>query len=734
MKVDLKALAAHRYAGVGIALPLLALVACGDSSSPVNTRPDGVATVSRTDYPATAPANGGTPASQDLLTGGLGKSGIGMATAPAYADPASPTVAELRRNALYSNYRGLIDPTSGGGWGRLYGPNIDLAGNDTLGEGLIPGVEYLAVLDDPSGHKRTTMAVQIPSSFDQNKPCIVVGPSSGSRGVYGAIGSASEWGLKKGCAVALTDTGKGVGLYDPMDDTVNRVDGPRATRTAAGAMSNFAADISDAARAAYNTLFPNRLALKHVHSRQNPEKDWGSDTLAAARYALFAINEEFASGAAGNKSLRYDEANTIVIAASVSNGGGAVLQAAEQDDKKLIDGVVASEPNAQPKTTGGYAVQQGGVPVPAYGRSLMDYFSFANIYQPCAALAPAAVMTETSFYNFMTFAAMNVRAQSRCDALAAKGLVSGADTNSRATDALQKLRAYGWLGVSDTMHNAHYGFGNAVIISMMYTNAYGRFGLADNLCGMSAAQVNPATGDVVPVSPLVKAGIFASGNGTVNGLPATVVYNDSVGGAKAWQFALSPSTGTADFALDAALCQRALTTGVDPVSGSPLGATGAPTKAQSDSVRAGVAEVLLSGNLRGKPAIIVAGRSDALLPVNHNARAYTAFNRSVEGASSRLSYIEVANAQHFDAFNALSGFDTRFVPLHVYLNEAMNAMYATLTSNAELPPSQVVRAAARGGVPGAAPPIQAGNLPKVQATPAAADRITSVGNSLNVPD
>ena len=45
------------------------------------------------------------------------------------------------------------------------------------------------------------------------------------------------------------------------------------------------------------------------------------------------------------------------------------------------------------------------------------------------------------------------------------------------------------------MHNAHYALGNAPIIAMMYTNALGRFGLADNLCRMSMAQVVAATGE-----------------------------------------------------------------------------------------------------------------------------------------------------------------------------------------------------------------------------------------------
>lgn len=723
-----------RWAAVGGAA--LAAAGCGGGDGEtLNTLPAGVTEISRTAYTATAPGAGTTAATQDLLTGGLGKTGLGTAAAPAYADPLNPTVLELRRNALHANYRAILDPTANGGYGSLYGPNIDLAGGNTLGEGLVPGIEYLARLDDGSGRKNVAIAVQIPSSFDLANPCVVAGPSSGSRGVYGAIGSSAEWGLKRGCAVALTDSGKGMGLYDPTDDTVNKIDGSRATRTAAGMLSHFAAVLSDSARTAFNAAFPNRLGIKHVHSQVNPEKDWGSDTLTAVRYALYAINQEYAPRASDGttRTVRFEAGNTMVIAGSVSNGGAAVLQAGEQDTAGLVDGVVAAEPSAQPRTTAGYGVQQGGAPVSRYGLPLIDLFTVANLYQPCAALAASVTMTETSFFNYMTLTAMNTRAASRCAGLAAKGLVTGADTAAQAADALARLRAYGWGPEHDHMHNAHYGLGNAPIIGMMYTNAFGRFGIADNLCGMSAAQVN-ATGDVVPVSGALKAASFAVGNGTVNGAPASVVYNDSVGGAKAWQFAVSPSTGQADFALDAALCQRALVTGTDPVSGAALSATSTPTKAQSDAVRAGMAEVLLGGNLRGKPTILVAGRSDALVPVNHNSRAYFAFNRVAEGSGTKVRYYEVTNAQHFDTFVSLSGFDTRFAPLHVYFNHSMNAMYAHLKSGTALPASQVVRATPRGGNPGAAPAITAANVPPLAATPAAGNAIEFSGTSVNVPN
>ncbi|NMM79192.1 D-(-)-3-hydroxybutyrate oligomer hydrolase, partial [Acidovorax sp. SRB_24] len=164
MKVNLQDKRALKVALTALAGAVLA--ACGGGSSgPTNDLPKGVTQVSATAYPATTVGTGSTAATQDLLTGGIGKSGLGAAAAPAYADPANPTAAELRRNALYSNYRGILDPSVGGGYGTLYGPNVTAAGAVTASEGLIPGREYVGVLDDGSGRKRTVIAVQVPDSF-----------------------------------------------------------------------------------------------------------------------------------------------------------------------------------------------------------------------------------------------------------------------------------------------------------------------------------------------------------------------------------------------------------------------------------------------------------------------------------------------------------------------------------------------------------------------------------------
>ena len=124
------------------------------------------------------------------------------------------------------------------------------------------------------------MMVQIPDTFVPSNACIITAPSSGSRGVYGAIATAGEWGLKRGCAVAYTDKGTGTGAHNLQTNTVNLMRGERADAAAARDDSNFTADIKERERAAFNAATPNRFAFKHAHSQQNPEKDWGDNVLA----------------------------------------------------------------------------------------------------------------------------------------------------------------------------------------------------------------------------------------------------------------------------------------------------------------------------------------------------------------------------------------------------------------------------------------------------------------------
>ena len=662
----------------------------------------------------------------DLLTAGLGKSGL-AAAAPAFAVPLAPTAAELRRNAIHTNYRAVLDITAGGGYGRLYGPNLDKNGIDTGTEGKIPGCEHIAYADDGTGRKNVTLMVQVPESFDLNNACIVTATSSGSRGVYGAIGASGEWGLKRGCAVAYTDKGTGNGLHDLMTNVVGKIDGVRTTAGAAGSASHFTAALTDAERPAFNAAFPNRVAYKHAHSQQNPEADWGRNTLQSIVFAFYVLNEKFGTPGDNAKRIALDRRNTIVIASGISNGGGAALAAAEQDSHNLIDGVAVTEPQAQPQDVDRLRIQQGATTFPTIGKPLLDYFTYANLYQPCAALAPAAAGAPALAFLGAASAA------ARCAGLKVKGLVSGSSLTEQASDALAKLHAYGWLPDSDVLQASHYRFAtNAIAVT--YTNAYGRFSVLDNVCGFSFANTD-ALGNVAAQNAVSQAGIFSTGNGVPPTTGVNIVYNNSVGGARLDLLALSASTGAADFALDGAICHRNLVEGRDIVTGEALAGT---LREMSERVREGIDGVRLTGFLKNTPAIVVQGRADALVPVNHASRAYYARNQADAPGVSRLRYVEVTNAQHFDSFlpggAVFGGYENRFIPLHVYLIRALDWMYDHLKNGKALPPSQVVRTVPRGGTPGAAPAITPANVPPIQEQPARGDEITFSQFTLHVPD
>jgi hydroxybutyrate-dimer hydrolase len=649
--------------------------------------------------------------SDDLLTAGLGKTGLGGA-APA-TDPTS--AAQLRRLAIYNNYRALVDMQPAGGYGTLYGPNIDVNGNDTLGEGKVAGTEYLAYADDGSGRENVTLMVQVPASFDPAKACVITATSSGSRGVYGAIGTSGEAGLKRGCAVAYADKGSGNGAHYLQDDTINLIDGVRADATAAGAASNFTAPISALERQQFNAVTPNRLAFKHAHSQLNPEKDWGRDTLRAIEFAFYVLNEQFGEPLPNDKKLKtLRTGNVIVIASSVSNGAGAALQAAEQDDQGLIDGVAVSEPNIQISPQVKPVIQRGSLaPYTAGSRPLLDYFTFANLYQPCAALSPRAAGSPVPFAP-----ALEPFAQARCGSLAAKGLLAATTLAGQAEEALDKLLAYGWEPDTIRLHVSHWQLATPGI-AMTYSNSHGRFSVLDNLCGFSFAFTDAAGFPIPALATLAL--IFGTGNGVPPTSGINVINNDNppaFGGPRRDLFSVSPSTLMPDFNLDGALCQRQLVTG---------------SSANAARVRLGIAEVQQAGSLRKTPTLIVHGRNDTLIPVNFNSRPYYAQLLRTAHPKSKLSYIEVTNAQHFEAFLGLAGYDTHYIPLHVYFNRAVDAMYARLTQGTPLPPSQVVRTTPRGGT-SPAPAITPANVPAWSANPPAADRITWDGKTLSIPD
>jgi hydroxybutyrate-dimer hydrolase len=671
------------------ALPLQAPIpsARADNDSVLHTHYDGV--------------------SNDLLTAGLGKTGLGSSTAPGFADPLHPTAEELRRLAIYNNYRALIDPTPGGGFGTLYGPNVKADGTITTSEGLIAGDEYISFEKGGEG-QNVTMMVQVPDSFDQTNGCIVTAPSSGSRGVYGAIATAGEWGLKHGCAVAYTDKGSGTGAHDLQNNTVDLIRGERADAVVAGDDSNFTAALTSAQRAAFDAATPNRFAFKHAHSQQNPEKEWGENVLRSVKFAFQVLNQKFQG-----RGVVINKRNTIVIASSVSNGGGASVRAVEQDHDHLIDGLAVGEPNVNPKFSSNFTiVQGGGAPFAAHSRPLINYITLVNVFQGCADVAPAN-----------SGAPLNAApSPARCATLHAKGLLASTLTADQGTEAQKILNDFGILPEQNVVQPGYWFANVPQAIAVTYANTYGHFSVLDNLCQFSFGATVSGTGAVTQLDSHLEAEIF----GTSNGIPPTggvsLINNVAPGGAK------ENRLSTPEQNLDGALCLRSLATDKDATTGAPL--TGI-AKDQARRIAEGVEDIIASGRLHGIPAIFVTGRNDGILPPNFASRAYFGLNNVIEGSSSRLHYYEVTNAHHLDSFNAFPGYNSLFIPLHRYFLQAMDLMYDHLRRGRALPPSQVVHTTPRG--PGA-PPITAANVPPIADSPSSNMLITFSSGQVRIPD
>lgn len=375
--------------------------------------------------------------SDDLLTGGLGLSGLRAMVPPAFADAEHPAPAELRRRALWSNWRGIADLAPGGGYGDLYGSTA-----------AVPGREFSALATVPGASQPHRVLVQVPDAFDTKKRCVVVAASSGSRGIYGAIAVAGAWGLPKGCAVAYTDKGAGTDYFDLDAGQGINADGTVAAPATAGLA--FAPDAPSAAPGVRG------VAFKHAHSKDNPEADWGRHVKQAAQFALSSLDEAFPQAA----PFTFD--NTRVIAAGISNGGGAVLRAAE-GDSDWLDGVVAGEPNVLVEGEG--------------SRALYDYTTQAALLMPCALLhlqglpQPPLAAQATPLWT------------QRCALLKDAGLVEGADTAAQSKSAYDQLKFAGWTDEALRAGALSVGFDLWRAVAVPYASAYGRYAFGEMPCG-----------------------------------------------------------------------------------------------------------------------------------------------------------------------------------------------------------------------------------------------------------
>lgn len=580
----------------------------------------------------------------DLLTGGLGLTGLQSATPPIFNNPDKPTTAELRTYAIYTNYRALIDTTTAGGFGRLYGPNV---GNDNP-EGKIAGVEYLSFMKLTPDHQNVTLMVQIPDNFDQNKPCLITGPSSGSRGIYGAIGTTGEWALKKGCAITYTDKGTGTGFHYLTSGKVFGLQGRLIDAVTAGERSSFTLPLTPELKA-YNEKYPNRVAVQHAHSGLNDEMNWGQYVLSSIKFAFYILNKELAAG-----RQKFTPDNTLVIASSISQGGNSSLMAAEQDTESLIDAVTVAEPNIPLPPNSDFAIQTGEQPpFRNHSKHLYDYATLLNLYQPCAVLTERTLKAP---FGAGSNPVAKLLLEAHCGLLKVRGLLKAETLEGQISESVVKIREMGILDEALDLGPVNVAIKLWATIAVDYANSYGRFSPMDNLCGLSYAKLSPE-GLTVPQSEAEMAVTF------------------SLSGGIAPVAGISFAPTELKLPIDYALCYRELITG---------------NSDQAKRVQQGIAETYHSADLHGIPAIIVHGRSDALIPVNHSSRPYLGLNHQVEGDNSQLHYYEISNAHHFDAFNAFPGMNSRYIPLHHYFTRSLDLMYDHLTKGTALPDSQVV--------------------------------------------
>lgn len=649
----------------------------------------------------------------DLLTAGLGLAGLRAAVPPGFADPRAPTATELRRRAAWSNWRGLIDLSEGGGAGRLFGPRqADGSAGEFRG---IAGLERLGALRLAGSPQLDAVMLQVPASFDPREPCLVAVASSGSRGVYGALPTAGEWGLQQGCAVVTTDKGTGSVFQDGTGRAPFRIDGLLASG-ARDPLASFVAPApatAPAPGAAAGGSAGPWLLSKHAHSGADPEPRWGERLIEATRIAFVWLNEEYRD----RLPRPLEPSNTRVIAAGISNGGAVVLRALELDRgpprTRWFDGAVVVEPNAivarvQPRLRlAGGAAGAREVEV----RGLLDYASLHALLQPCALLDRAESGAPLAAAVLATRGVL----ESWCADLAAHGEVRGADAAARAADARARLLAAGIEPGALALGAVNQSSQLWLSIVTTYLQSHAAARPDEHPCGLAFAMLDADGRPRAPTDEEWRR-LPADGNGIPPGAGLGIVRVDG-----------APVATAATMRCQRQWVDAALADGPPPDSRWVAQDYGT-------RLRAGLAALQMRAAPGARPVIVLHGRLDGLIPVNHSSRPWyvAALGREPR---AELRYYEIAHGQHFDAFLGLPGFGSAFVPMQPYLLAAMDLMAARLRGGATLPPSQVLRSRPRAAVDGGGlEPLSGANLGAIRAAPAAGDRITLRRGVLTVPD
>jgi len=547
--------------------------------------------------------------SDDLLSAGLGLRGLaGLATA--FVDPASPSAIELRRRAIQSAWKGMADLGPLGGFGSVYGRVPD-----------VPGREYMAFAHLPGRRASHRVLLQVPDGFDHTRRCLVVTASSGARGVYGGVALAGGWGLPRGCAVAYTDKACGSGYFDTADQTGVALDGTRMARGDGTLEFDPGAGAVDVG-----------IAVKHAHSGEHPEADWGRHVLQAVRFGLAMLDRAFPDEAP------FTAANTCVIATGLSNGGGAVLRAAGDDDEGILSAVVAVEPN---------------VYVKGHGRPLFDYATEA------ALLLPAALASD-AFDDLVFARAGRVTPPAwtlRCASLHAHGRLQDPYPRGQAAEARATLLAAGWT------HEA---------LAAGAASTWLDLWRAVTVASASSALRRPV--HAMPCGFSYETAPFARVPGTVDARTRAAWWADASGTPPGAGVVLA---GGMDLSLDpllpGQLRLRELWTGQGD---------------DASMLRSAVEETAVALPRVGLPVVVVHGAADGLVPAAFSSAPYVKWLRA-EGRAP--VFWNVPHAQHFDAFLAFGGFGERHVPLLPFGYAALDRVAEHLATGRALPEDALVR-------------------------------------------
>ena len=435
----------------------------------------------------------------------------------------------------------------------------------------------------------------------------------------------------------------------------------------------------------FSQTHTNRIAFKHAYSQKNVEKDWGLHTLQAIKFAFRQLNYQF-------PMATFTTENTLVMAASVSNGGGAALRAAEQDTEGLIDAVVVAEPNINPlSSVQEFSIKMGDrKEITNHSKPAYEYFVISELYGACA--SKDLLLTNALWAGN---GAGRGEVNGRCDALVTAGLLDAGTYEELGAQSVAKLNEAAYLPESNPLLVGYAGIDLFQSLVATYGNAYSRSSVIDSLCSVSMAGVNEENRPSENTS-------YTTLAANSSGIPRTanlVLIKDDAQGGEIKQSVATSSNGTKDYNFEAALCWYQLYFN----EGNPL----------NEDLIQGINEIKANGNLQGIPTIIVHGRNDALIPVNHSSRPYFALSKLTQGDKANIHYYEVTNAQHLDSLNGTYSTygNMHFVPLDYYFKNSLEIMYSHLTNGQSIPNSQVVKTTAPDGA------LKLSDLTQIQTSP-----------------